>query len=348
MKILTVVGARPQFVKAAPVSRAAKRAAIHEVLVHTGQHYDVNMSTVFFDEMNIPAPIHALGIRGGDHGDMTGRMMAALEAVYEAEAPDVVLTYGDTNSTLAAALVAAKANIPIAHVEAGLRAYDRTMPEEINRVVVDHISTYLFCPTQIATENLAKEGIVDGVFHVGDVMYDAALMLKGAPWDSALGKKLGIEVDSYCVATLHRQSTTATKEALTAAVDFLREETSRQPVVIPLHPRTRASAIEFGVDLSGLDIIEPLGPVEMQALLARSTLVITDSGGLQKEAYFHRKPCITLRDSTEWTETIDAGWNRLWSTPDFQTPRREITDFGSGYAADQIVKILLNGHHARA
>jgi UDP-GlcNAc3NAcA epimerase len=342
MKIVTVVGARPQFVKAAPVSRAAKAAGIHEVLVHTGQHYDVNMSSVFFEQMNIPTPRHALGIHGGCHGDMTGRMMAALEPILAEEAPDILLTYGDTNSTLAAALIGAKAKIPIAHVEAGLRAYDRTMPEEINRIVVDRLSTFLFCPTHMAVRNLANEGMIEGVWHVGDVMYDASLLFSGSQWDEGLGNRLSIKPDNYCLATLHRQSTTASKAALTASVDFLRDEATRQPVVLPLHPRTKSKVEEFEVDLSGLTVVAPLSPMSMQLLLSRSTLVITDSGGLQKEAYFHKKPCITLRDSTEWTETVDAGWNRLWTSPDYASPRREITDFGSGHAAEKIVQTLLD------
>ena len=340
VRMLTIVGARPQFVKAAAVSRAAaRRTDIEEILVHTGQHFDENMSEVFFQQMGIPRPAHRLDIHGGGHGEMTGRMMIALEEVMLAEAPDVVLVYGDTNSTLAGALVAAKLNIPVAHVEAGLRSFDRTMPEEINRVVTDHVSEMLFCPTQTAVKNLAAEGITQGVEAVGDVMFDATLMLIEAGRGSTVVADLGLAPGGYAVATLHRQSTTDAPGALAAAVGFLREQAAGRPIVLPLHPRTRGAAERLGVSLEGLRVIDPVGPLEMHRLLADCTAVYTDSGGLQKEAYFHRKPCVTLRDSTEWVETVEAGWNRLWRGPDFR-PRRDIPDYGDGASAAAILELI--------
>lgn len=338
VRILTVVGARPQFVKAAAISRAvAARADMEEVLVHTGQHFDANMSQIFFEEMGIPRPAHSLDIHGGGHGEMTGRMMAALDTVMTAEAPEMVLVYGDTNSTLAAALCAAKLGIPVAHVEAGLRSFDRAMPEEINRVVTDHVSDLLFCPTATAVANLAAEGVTRGVHQVGDVMFDATLMLIEAGRDSTVVADLGLTPGGYAIATLHRQSTTDEPGALAAAIDYLRSQAADQAVVLPLHPRTRGAAERLGVSLDGLRIIDPVGPVEMQRLLADCSAVYTDSGGLQKEAYFHRKPCVTLRDTTEWVETVESGWNRLWRGPDF-APRRDIADYGEGRSAEAIVE----------
>ncbi len=337
LRMLTIVGARPQFVKAAAVSRAAAaRGDIEEILIHTGQHFDANMSEVFFDQMGIPRPAHRLDIHGGGHGEMTGRMMIALEAVMQAEAPDVVLVYGDTNSTLAGALCAAKLIIPVAHVEAGLRSFDRSMPEEVNRVVTDHVSALLFCPTATAAANLAAEGVTAGVHQVGDVMFDATLMLIEAGRDCTVVMDLGLTPGAYAVATLHRQSTTDEPGALAAAIDYLRAQADAQTVVLPLHPRTRAAAQRLGVSLDGLRVIDPVGPLEMHRLLADCAAVFTDSGGLQKEAYFHRKPCVTLRDATEWVETVDAGWNRLWRGAPY-APRREIVDYGDGHSAEAIV-----------
>jgi UDP-GlcNAc3NAcA epimerase len=349
MKILTVVGARPQFVKAAVVSRAiAAFDGMEEVLVHTGQHFDQNMSDIFFDQMGIPRPTHVLDINGGTHGAMTGRMMIALEEVMISDKPDMVLVYGDTNSTLAGAINAAKLCIPVAHVEAGLRSFDRTMPEEINRIASDHVSDLLFAPTQLAVRNLAQEGITRGVHHVGDVMFDSTLlMIDAAKASSTIVQDMGLTPGGYALSTLHRQSTTDEPGALAKAVAFLLEQAKQQPVVLPIHPRTRGAAQRLGVSLEGLMIIDPVGPVEMHALLASSCAVFTDSGGLQKEAYFHRKPCVTLRDTTEWVETIDAGWNRLWGEADNHMPRRDIPDYGDGKSSEKIVALLaahLNGH----
>jgi UDP-GlcNAc3NAcA epimerase len=339
--MLTVVGARPQFVKAAVVSRAAAaRSDLHEIMVHTGQHFDANMSEVFFEEMGIPRPDYSLDIHGGGHGAMTGRMMIALEEVMQSERPDIVLVYGDTNSTLAGALCAAKLNIPVAHVEAGLRSFDRAMPEEINRVLVDHLSALLFCPTDAAVRNLALEGVVAGVAQVGDVMFDATLLLiDSGRKSSVIMDELGLTDGAYALATLHRASTTDEPGALKAALDFLKARAQERQVILPLHPRTRAVAERLGLDMDGLTVIEPVGPVDMHRLLAGSVAVYTDSGGLQKEAYFHRKPAVTLRDTTEWVETVESGWNRLWRGPDY-APRRDIPDYGDGRSAEKILDLV--------
>jgi UDP-GlcNAc3NAcA epimerase len=340
-RLLTVVGARPQFVKAMPVSRAIARApGLTEVMIHTGQHHDAALSEAFFQDLGLASPAENLGIHGGSHGAMTGRMLEALDGAIARAAPDLVIVYGDTNSTLAGALAAAKAGVPVAHVEAGLRVFDRTMPEETNRVVVDHLSTLLFAPTRAAVGHLAREGLVQGVHHVGDVMQDAVLAMAAPPTTGpTILERLALEPGGYALATLHRAATTDSAAGLTAAVDYLRQHARRLPVVLPLHPRTRDAAARFDVDLSGVTLIEPVGPLDMQRLLAGCAVVLTDSGGLQKEAYFHRKPCVTLRDDTEWRETVDAGWNRLWTEPDYR-PRREIDDYGTGDAAERIVQAI--------
>lgn len=341
LKILTIVGARPQFIKSAAISRAVERAAgLGEIIVHTGQHFDPEMSAVFFSELGIPAPAYDLGIHGGGHGDMTGRMLAALEPIMEAERPDVVLIYGDTNSTLAGALAAAKLHLPVAHVEAGLRSFNRRMPEEINRVVADHLSEMLLAPTQTAVDNLAREGITAGVHRVGDVMYDVTLFAaEAAQRRSTILDRLGVADKTYALATVHRAENTDDPAALGAVLRFLREEARRMTVVLPLHPRTRAAALQAGEDFTGLRIIAPVGFLDMHRLLQGAALVMTDSGGVQKEAYFHRVPCITLRDETEWVETVEAGWNRLWRGPDY-AHRRDIDDYGDGRAAETIVGLL--------
>lgn len=342
MKVVTVIGARPQFVKAAVVSRALRATGrMTEILVHTGQHFDANMSDVFFTDMGIARPDRLLDIHGGGHGGMTGRMMIALEPIFQEESPDIVLVYGDTNSTLAGAFVAAKLNIPVAHVEAGLRSFDRTMPEEINRVATDHVSEILFAPTQSAVDNLATEGIRQGVHFVGDVMYDSTLMMiAAARTSSRIVSELGLVPNQFAVATLHRQSTTDEPGALNEALSYLRQQAREQRIVLPLHPRTRAAAAALGLSLDGLSVIDPVGPVDMHALLLDCSRVYTDSGGVQKEAYFHRKPCVTLRATTEWVETVDAGWNRLWKGPDYVSPRRDIPDYGDGRASESIASIL--------
>ena len=342
MRILTVVGARPQFIKAAPVSSAiaANPDPLEEILVHTGQHFDTEMSEVFFAELGIPQPHYHLGIHGGGHGAMTGRMLAAIEEVILESKPKLVLVYGDTNSTLAGALAAAKLHLPVAHVEAGLRSFNRRMPEEINRVLTDHVSELLFCPTAASVANLTREGIVRGVHQLGDVMYDATLMMMGlANSRSQILDQLGLRPKRYAVATVHRAENTDDPARLAAVLDHLRKMAREMPVVFPLHPRTRAAACRAGQVLDGLTTTPPLGYLDMLRLTANAALVLTDSGGLQKEAYFHRVPCVTLRDETEWVETLACGWNRLWTDPEY-APRREIAEFGNGDAAPRIVGVL--------
>ncbi|WP_290977474.1 non-hydrolyzing UDP-N-acetylglucosamine 2-epimerase [Ferrovibrio sp.] len=340
-KGITVVGARPQFIKAAAVSRAFQQQnGPEEILLHTGQHYDFQMSDVFFQELGIPAPKHHLGIHGGSHGAMTGRMLAEIERVLLDEKPDWVLVYGDTNSTLAAALAASKLHIPVVHVEAGLRSFNRAMPEEVNRVLADHVSELLFCPTGQAAENLRREGIERGVHVVGDVMYDTVLMTReAARRRSSILDKLGQKPGGYSIATVHREENTGDAAQLSTVIGYLREQAEQLPIILPLHPRTVAAAQRFGISMSGLQVIEPLGYLDMARLLDDCVIVYTDSGGLQKEAYFHRKPCVTLRNETEWVETVENGWNRLWRGPDY-TVRRDIPDYGSGDAAARIVALL--------
>jgi UDP-GlcNAc3NAcA epimerase len=339
-KILTVVGARPQFIKAAPVGRAiAATSDLQEVMVHSGQHFDDNMSGTFFEQLELPQPAYQLGIHGGGHSAMTGRMMVALEDVMSHEKPDAVLVYGDTNSTLAGALTAAKLQIPIAHVEAGLRSFDQ-IPEEINRALTDRVSRWLFCPTKNAVTNLSREGLTHGVHLVGDVMYDASLMMRErARASSTILQQLGLKRGDYQLATLHRAENTDNRDALSRAIDYLNEATRAMPLVLPLHPRTRAASVRFGLDFGGIRTINPVGYLDMIALLDGCRRVLTDSGGLQKEAYFFRKRCVTLRDATEWRETIDAGWNRVWGDADYQA-RKEIVAYGNGHAAEKIIELL--------
>lgn len=342
LRVLTVVGARPQFNKAAAVSRAIRETeGVEEVLVHTGQHFDADMSDVFFEELEIGRPQHKLDIHGGGHGEMTGRMMIALEPVVMAEKPDWLLVYGDTNSTIAGALVGAKLHVPVVHVEAGLRSFNRRMPEEINRVVTDHVATLNLCPTQAAVDNLAAEGVTRGVHHVGDVMFDATLhSIRLAEQRSDIRARLGLAAGGYAVATVHRAENTDDPARLGAVVGFLHERARERPIVLPLHPRTRQAASRLGVALDGLVLTGPVGYLDMAHLVSGAVEVYTDSGGLQKEAYFHRKPCITLRDETEWTETVASGWNRLWQGPGYASPRREIDEYGDGRAAHKVIALL--------
>jgi len=338
--VLTIVGARPQFIKAAAVSRHFHgNSGLREVLVHTGQHFDREMSEVFFDELGLSPPAHNLGVHGGQHGEMTGRMMIEIEKVVEQVKPHAVMVYGDTNSTLAGALVAAKSFIPLAHVEAGLRSF-RQMPEEVNRVLVDRVSRWLFCPTSTSVLNLAGEGIREGVHQVGDVMYDVTLSMIARAKDraKALGR-LGLSRGSFDLATIHRAENTDSAEALATVVAYLRARAREFPIVLPLHPRTAAAVARFGLNLGAVKVIEPLGYLDMTALLAACREVLTDSGGVQKEAYFHRKPCVTLRDATEWVETIAAGWNRLWHGPPY-SERQEIAEYGDGQAGARILEVL--------
>ena len=311
--VLSVVGARPQFVKAATVSRAiAARGDLEELLLHTGQHYDHGMSQRFFDELGIPAPRYHLGIGSAPHGAQTGRMLEAIERVLLAERPDWVVVYGDTNSTLAGALAAAKLNIPVAHVEAGLRSFNRRMPEEINRVLTDHVATLLFAPTDAAVSNLAREGIAGPrVVRTGDVMYDAMLYHTDALDEGALARR-GLQPGGYALATVHRAENTDDPARLDAIIRGLAAFSAVLPVVLPLHPRTRAALAARGFQPpAGLALEEPVGYLEMLRLERHARLIATDSGGVQKEAYFYRVPCVTLRGETEWTELVEAGWNTL-------------------------------------
>jgi len=329
------------------VSRAiAGEPRAAEIMVHTGQHFDANMSDIFFSELAIPAPARHLGISGGGHGEMTGRMLAALEPVMIEAKPDMVVVYGDTNSTLAGALAAAKLRLPVAHVEAGLRSFNRAMPEEINRVLADHASDLLFCPTRAAVENLRREGIGVGVHQVGDVMYDAALFVGAASGQrSSIVERLGLESGRYALATLHRAENTDDPRALGRALDYLKSAARERRIVFPVHPRTRAAIAAAGLSVAGLEAIEPLGYFDMHRLLQGAALVFTDSGGLQKEAYFHRVPCVTLRSETEWVETIACGWNRLWHVESYQ-PRVDIDEYGDGRAGERILGAILE-HAAR-
>ncbi|MFM9977252.1 MAG: non-hydrolyzing UDP-N-acetylglucosamine 2-epimerase [Sphingomonadaceae bacterium] len=348
-KIVTIVGARPQFIKAGAVSRAiARQDGLDEILVHTGQHFDDAMSEVFFRELELPVPKFNLGIAGQSHGAMTGRMLEAIETVLIQEAPDLCLVYGDTNSTLAGALAAAKLHIPVAHVEAGLRSFNRRMPEEINRVTTDHLAAILFCPTRASVENLRAEGIAKAVHHTGDVMFDATRhAIARTTGQHDVRERLAVPTGDYNVCTIHRAENTDDAAQLRRVADYLRNVAQERPLVLPLHPRTRGALERHGVSFDFALLTEPLGYFDLNALLAGAMTVFTDSGGLQKEAYFHGKPCVTLRDETEWVETIDHGWNRLWQGPDFITPRLPITDYGDGDAAGTIAT-LLAGFSARS
>jgi len=359
MKMVTVLGARPQFIKAAVVSRALRAVpGVREVLVHTGQHYDPNMSDVFFQELDIPRPEHHLGIGSGSHGAQTGRTLEAVERVLLLEQPDWVLIYGDTNSTLAGALAAAKLTIPIAHVEAGLRSFNLHMPEEINRILTDRVSSLLAAPTEAAVANLRREGIADDKIHlVGDVMYDAARFY-GAKADahSTILAELGVAPWTYILATVHRAANTDDPRHLHAVFAGLDAAARDVPVILPLHPRTRAALQREGLlaRLSRLNLIEPVGYLDMVMLEKHALRIVTDSGGVQKEAFFHRVPCITLRDETEWVELVEHGWNRLVPPMDADTVSRAIAAslaeqtcpaipaglYGEGQAAGRVAELL--------
>jgi UDP-N-acetylglucosamine 2-epimerase len=353
VKVLTVVGARPQFIKAAPVSRALRQAGHAEFLVHTGQHYDRRMSRVFFEEMGLTEPAVNLEVGSGSHGWQTGQMLMGLEMTMQQQRPDGVLVYGDTNSTIAAALSACKLQIPIAHVEAGLRSFNRTMPEEHNRVLTDHCSDQLFCPTTTAVENLAREGVTKGVHLVGDTMFDAVLQFAEiARQRSGVLEQLGVSPKGYLLATLHRPYNTDAPENLRAVLRALAE--TDETVIFPVHPRTRQKIIELDETLmtaaANVKMIEPVGYLDMLMLEQHARLILTDSGGMQKEAYFFGVPCVTLRPETEWVETVAAGWNilsgavparilhavREHAWPTEQPPRL----FGDGRAAEKIVEHL--------
>jgi UDP-GlcNAc3NAcA epimerase len=346
--VCTIVGARPQFIKAAPVSRALA-TSFREVVIHTGQHYDYGMSDVFFQEMEMRPPDFHLGAGGGTHGEQTGKMLIEIEKILDSLKPDYVLVYGDTNSTLAGALATAKAQIPFAHIEAGLRSYNRAMPEEINRVLTDHMSSLLFCPTDAAIENLAKEGITKGVHRVGDVMYDALLHnLAVARKRSTILKSLGLGKGTYALATVHRAANTDDPARMSAILNALGSLSTR--VIFPVHPRTRKMIREAGFSVAGnVMVVEPVGHFDALILQENANCILTDSGGMQKEAYLLGVRCITLREETEWVETVQAGWNKLTGVdvnairsafeiwhPSGERPAL----YGNGQAAGEICKIL--------
>jgi len=361
MKILTILGARPQFIKAGSVSREVRRQkaegrSIEEVIVHTGQHYDANMSDIFFDQMQIPKPDYFLGIGGKSHGAMTGQMIERIEEVALSEKPDWMVVYGDTNSTLAGAIVASKLHIKLAHIEAGLRSFNMKMPEEVNRILTDRVSDILFCPTDTAVQNLKNEGFPfvmstskqQLIKNVGDVMQDGAIFYKN------LAQKPSIFVQSsFILCTIHRAENTDDETRLRAIFEALNEISKDKQVILPLHPRTKKIIEDLRLDISNLTIIDPVGYLEMVWLIDNCELVMTDSGGLQKEAYFFEKPCITLRDETEWVELVEMGANVLvgtdkdkiidayHSSSSFILHPSSSSLYGGGKASENIIKTLL-------
>jgi len=386
MKIITIVGARPQFIKAAAVSRAIQafnqrrrsfgrprsKKRIQEVLVHTGQHYDYLMDRVFFEELALPKPDYHLGVRSGSHARQTAMMLERIETVLKKERAEVVLVYGDTNSTLAGALAAVKLNIPVAHVEAGLRSYNRTMPEEINRLLTDHLSTFLFCPTHQAVRNLLEEGIKDGktkvVKKVGDVMYDSILYYLEwaekksnilmdlnliAPHGSSIPHST-VRIPNYYLATLHRAENTDNPKRLKSILKALNKIGKDVPVILPLHPRTKKmmKTFHFFPETQGIKLIDPVSYLDMLTLEKNAKAILTDSGGVQKEAYWFGVPCFTLRDETEWMETIQSGWNILVGSEmktivdevrrrkGRKSPLKKRGIFGDGKASEKIVQII--------
>lgn len=352
MKIITVLGARPQFIKAGSVSREiAKYNELNEVIIHTGQHYDANMSDIFFDEMHIPRPKYHLSIGGKNHGAMTGQMMEKIEEIALIENPDLIMVYGDTNSTLAGALVASKLHIKLAHIEAGLRSFNMQMPEEINRILTDRVSNLLFCPTINAVQNLRNEGFDNftcKIIQNGDVMQDGALFYK-----QFARKPKQLIQENFILCTIHRAENTDNLQRLRSILVALIEIGKEIQIILPLHPRTRNAIDKLELKISNIMFIEPLGYLEMVWLIEHSNLVITDSGGLQKEAYFFKKTCLTLRDETEWVELVDIGVNQLVGTNTenilYAYRNREMSQFsieestlyGDGHASEKIIKELI-------
>ncbi|MFT5871837.1 MAG: UDP-GlcNAc3NAcA epimerase [Clostridium sp.] len=348
MKILTVIGARPQFIKAAAVSNIIGRQH-EEILVHTGQHYDENMSRVFFEELRIPKPKYNLGVGSGGHGKQTGAMLIELEEIYLKEKPDMVLVYGDTNSTLAGALCASKLLIPVAHVEAGLRSFNMTMPEEQNRILTDHLSKYLFVPTPSAIVNLKNEGLTNGVYNVGDVMYDATINFTELSKEkSSIMDDLNLNHEEFILTTIHRAENTNDINRLKNIIDALNE--SGEKIVLPLHPRTKKYMDDYKFKFEDhIKIIEPVGYLDMISLEQHCKKILTDSGGVQKEAFFMKKPCVTMRDETEWVETVENGWNIVVGTDkkkildgivSFKPVKNQENIFGDGHAAEKILDII--------
>lgn len=349
-KLLSIIGARPQFVKASVVSREIRARGINEILVHTGQHYDDNMSRIFFEEMGIPRPDYNLGVGSGTQGTQTAASLERVESVMLQEKPDWVLVYGDTNATIAGALAAAKLHIPIAHVEAGLRSYNRTMPEEINRVVTDVLATLLFCPTDAAVNNLKQEGITRGVHVIGDVMVDALRHYTPLGEEkSRILSLLEIQPKNYALMTIHRPANADSPERLQALMEALKN--SPCPVIFPVHPRTRRLVEQvFTLKNHPVQLVDPVGYLDMMVLEKNARVIVTDSGGIQKEAYLHKVPCLTVRPETEWVETVADGWNTLVNDrigelsaliAEPPTPRKWSAHYGDGQAAEKITEILL-------
>jgi len=349
MKIVTIVGARPQFIKAAGVSREL-RTHHREVLVHTGQHYDYAMSGVFFEGLNLPAPEVNLEVGSGTHGTQTSAMLQGIEKVLIEERPDRVLIYGDTNSTLAGAIAAAKLHIPIVHIESGMRSFNRRMPEEINRVIADHLSNLLLCPSRTAVKNLAAEGISKNVYLVGDVMHDVLQWALGRakPLAAETISRFNLNPNGYLLATVHRSENTDNPEQLTGIVETLNN--LDEPVLFPVHPRARKHLDRINYrPAANVRMVEPLSYFEMVIMAGDARMILTDSGGLQKEAYWMEVPCVTLREETEWVETVDTGWNRLTgSDPEkivnavrnFQRPESHPVLYGNGHAGRQCVELI--------
>ena len=349
MKVLTVIGARPQFIKAATVSNKIRLNGNTEILVHTGQHYDNNMSDIFFEELGIPKPDYNLNIGSSNHGHQTGNMLIALEDIYLKEKPDIVLVYGDTNSTLAGSLCASKLLIPVAHVEAGLRSFNKAMPEEQNRILTDHISDLLFTPTLTAVNNLKNENVTKGVHNVGDVMYDAINLFKErAKEASTIIEKFDLAPNSYILSTIHRAENTNSVERLTSILSAL--SSCGKKIVLPLHPRTKRFIEEYNLHIGdNIKIIDPVGYLDMISLQENSQKIVTDSGGVQKEAYFLKKPCITMRDETEWVETVENGWNVIVGSDsnkimnaleNFNPTGTPASAFGNGDSSSIITQII--------
>ena len=349
MKVITILGARPQFIKAAPVSRVL-REKVEEIIIHTGQHYDANMSDIFFEELHIPKPDYHLGVGSGNHGKQTGEMLNKIEEIVLKEKPDYVMVYGDTNSTLAGSLVAAKLHIPVIHIEAGLRSFNKKMPEEINRIMTDHVSEFLFCPTDTAVQNLKNENITRNVFNIGDVMYDAVLYNQElAKKQSTILEQNGLTSKNYHLITIHRAENTDDLQNMKNILDAFSQIPDLK--VWPIHPRTKHTLESYGISLDtipNLKVIEPVGYLDMLTLEANAKKIVTDSGGVQKEAYFMKVPCVTIREQTEWVETLIGEANILTGTdvekilaavqkevqPEYQSV------FGDGNASEKITELI--------
>ncbi len=359
MKVISIIGARPQFIKAALISRKLRKNGINEILVHTGQHYDFNMSDIFFKELSLPRPDYNLGVGSGTHGKQTGKMLIEVEKVLFKEKPDLVLVYGDTNTTLAGALASVKLHIPLAHIEAGLRSYNKNMPEEVNRVLTDHCSDILFAPTDKTVENLKKEGITKGVYKVGDVMFDLALEVKRKVSKKKILSKYNLRPKEFILVTIHRAENTDIKENLENIWNALNDiANSDIKVFFPVHPRTRKALKNYNlIDRTSKNLIitEPVSYFEMIVLESSAKVIVTDSGGVQKEGYFFRTPCIIPRNETEWVELVEIGWNKVVGNKkenivketikafNRDTSNKKWIDFyGGGKASERIIEVLKN------